>query len=283
MKYLDFEVKNMAIITKIGNAKLISGAVNYFGANFTFDEEFAAVPGIKAVEFLKNKNKYRRELVDGTCDIPNELLKDKASFEMRIVAGTTIGTQWTSIPITESGAVLPEEPEEELPEGLSYVKTIPGEEEVALVKASTNGLEYSQDGGETWNSGVSGVPEVPSRPKDAVFGRTNGDWVRIDKTIDELRKEIDALTGGDSIVEVKVDGVALTPTDGAVDIDLSPYAKIEDVAQDYATKAEVSDLQTLQGTAETVSDIDYSTTDMPDVISAYNTLLSALRNRGVIE
>ena len=38
----------------------------------------------------------------------------------------------------------------------------------------------------------------------------------------------------------------------------------------------------MTGTAETVSDIDYGTSDISDVISAYNTLLSALRTRGVI-
>lgn len=273
MKYLEFKVSNMTISRVAGDkTALISGAVNYFGLHFDFDEEFAAVPGIKAVEFLKNKNKYRKELIDGACAIPNELLKDKQSFEMRVVAGTIIGTQWTAVAITESGAVLPDEPEEEAPEGLSYVMTIPGEYEVALVRATTNGMEYSTDGGETWNSGVSGVPEVPSRPKDAIFGRTNGDWVRIDKMIEEA---------GGGIAEVKVDGTALTPVDGAVDIDLSEYAKTEDVAATYATQQSVSELQTLTGTASQLTALDYSETDTTVIVTKINEIISALQARGI--
>lgn len=272
MKYLEYEVKNMAITAKNGNAKLISGAVNYFGLHFTFDEEFASIPGAKAVEFFKNRNKIRVDLADDACAIPNELLTDKTAFEIRVASGNTIGTPWISIGITESGIIMPEEPEEELPDTIEYVKTFTGDEAAPLLRATTNGLEYSQNG-EEWQSGVSGVPEVNSSPKNAIWGRKWGDWVRIDKMLEEAR---------DGITEVKVDGIALTPTDGAVDIDLSAYAKTTDVAQDYATKTEVGNLQTLQGTAETVSDIDYSTTNISDVISAYNTLLSALRTRGVI-
>jgi len=274
MKYIEFDVKNMAI-TRTPNDKtpLISGAVSYFGLHFNFDEEFVAIPGGKRVEFIKKNNKDSRDLVDGKCGIPNWILTDKDEFQIRVTSGTTIGTQWQKIAITEGGIIMPEELEEEAPPTMEYVKTASGDEAAPYLRASTNGLEYSQNG-EDWNSGVSGVPEVPSRPKDAIFGRTNGDWVRIDKMIEEA--------AGGSIREVKVDGVALTPTDGAVDIDLSAYAKTADVAATYAEKTTVDALQTLTGTAETVSDIDYSTTDISDVISAYNTLLSALRTRGVI-
>lgn len=272
MKYLEFDVKNMSI-TKSQKDKtpLISGAVNYFGLQFNFDEEFADIPGAKAVEFCKNRNNVRVDLIDGKCQLPNELLTDKGSFEMRVISGNTIGTKWITMTIEEGGVILPESPDEELPETMEYVKTYTGDEAAPLLRASTNGLEYSTDGVD-WNSGVSGVPEVPTRPKDAVFGRTNGDWVRIDKMIEELQTEVSEMTGADAIVEVKVDGVALTKEDGAVNIDLSTYAK----------KSEVEALQTLHGTAETISDIDYSTADISDVISAYNTLLSALRTRGVI-
>lgn len=273
MKYLEFDVKNMVISRTVGDkTTLISGAVNYFGAHFNFDDEFASIPGAKAVEFFKNKQTRRIDLVDNQCAIPNELLTDKANFEMRVVSGNTIGTTWLGVGITESGVIMPEEPEEEAPSGMEYVKTASGENAAPYLRASTNGLEYSQNG-EDWNSGVSGVPEVPTRPKDAIFGRTNGDWVRIDKMIEEA---------GGGISEVKVDGVVLTPVEGAVDIDLSAYAKIADLASEYATKTEVADLQTLTGTAETVTDIDYSTTDISDVITSYNALLSALRARGVI-
>lgn len=274
MKYLEFKVSNMAISRVAGDkTALISGAVNYFGLHFDFDEEFAAIPGAKTVEFYKNRNKIRVDLVDNACAIPNELLTDKQAFEIRVASGNTIGTTWQSIGITESGVIMPEEPEEELPATMEYVKTFTGDEAAPLLRATTNGLEYSTNG-EDWNSGVSGVPEVPSRPKDAIFGRTNGDWVRIDKMIEEA--------AGGGITEVKVDGTALTPVDGAVDIDLTPYAKTTDVANTYATQQSVNDLQTLTGTAEAIADLDYSTTEVSDVVAALNGLLTALRARGVI-
>lgn len=271
MKYLEFDVKNMAISRTAGDkTALISGAVNYFGVHFNFDEEFAAIPGAKAVEFYKNRNKIRADLVDGACAIPNELLTDKANFEMRVVSGNTIGTTWTSVGITESGVILPEIPEEEAPESMEYVKTYTGDQAAPLLRATTNGLEYSTNG-EIWNSGVSGVPEVNTSPKNAIWGRKWGDWVRIDKIIDELKEQISAVTGTNAIVEVKVDGVALTPTDGAVDIDLSAYAKTADIA----------DLQTLTGTAGTLELLDYSETDTSTIVTKINEIITLLQTRGV--
>lgn len=282
MKYINYDVKSMAISPSQGEkTKLISGAVNYFGLHFNFDDEFAEIPGGKAVEFFKNKQTRRIDLVDNQCAIPNELLADKSNFEIRVISGNTIGTTWLSVGITESGIITPEEPEEEAPSGMEYVKTTSGDEAVPYLREASNGLEYSKDGVD-WNSGLDGVPEVPATPKGAIFGRANKDWVRIDKMIDELKEQVSNLTGSNAIVEVKVDGTALTPVDGSVDIDLSAYAKTSDLASEYATKTEVAALQTLTGTAETVTDIDYSTTDISDVITSYNALLSALRARGVI-
>lgn len=276
MKYINYDVKNMAISLTAGEkTKLISGAVNYFGLHFNFDDEFASIPGAKAVEFFKNKQTRRVDLVDNQCAIPNELLTDKANFEMRVVSGNTIGTTWLSVGITESGVIMPEEPEEESPSGMEYVKTASGENAAPYLRASTNGLEYSQNG-EDWNSGVSGVPEVPSRPKGAAYLRKNGDWVNAEEYLAENGGETNVIN------EVQVDGTALPVTDKSVNIDLSAYAKTADLASEYATKTEVSELQTLTGTAETVTDIDYSTTDISDVITSYNALLSALRARGVI-
>lgn len=273
MKYINYDVKNMAISLTAGEkTKLISGAVNYFGLHFNFDDEFAEIPGAKAVEFFKNKQTRRVDLVDNQCAIPNELLTDKANFEMRVVSGNTIGTTWLGVGITESGIITPEEPEEEAPSGMEYVKTASGENAAPYLRASTNGLEYSQNG-EDWNSGVSGVPEVPTRPKDAIFGRTNGDWVRIDKMIEE--------SADGSISEVKVDGVALTPVDGSVDIDLSAYAKTDDLASKYATKTEVADLQTLTGTATGLTDLDYSETDTTNIVTKINEIIGVLKARGI--
>lgn len=272
MKYLEFDVKNMSITRSSGDkTALISGAVNYFGLHFKFDDEFASVPGAKAVEFYKNRNKIRVDLVDNACAIPNELLTDNKVFEIRVISGNTIGTQWQQIGIAESGVIMPEEPEEELPATMEYVKTFTGDTAAPLLRASTNGLEYSTNG-EDWNSGVSGVPEVPSRPKDAIFGRTNGDWVRIDKMIEE---------NGGGITEVKVDGTALTPTDGAVDIDLSAYAKTADVATTYATQQSVSDLQTLTGIANQLTALDYSETDTATIVTKINEIIGVLQARGI--
>lgn len=276
MKYIEFDVKNMAISRTAGDkTALISGAVNYFGLHFNFDDEFAEIQGTKSVEFYKNRNKIRVDLVDNQCAIPNELLTDKANFEIRVVSGNTIGTTWIGVGITESGVIMPEEPEEEAPSGMEYVKTASGENAVPYLRASTNGLEYSQNG-EDWNSGVSGVPEVPSRPKGAAYLRKNGDWVNAEEYLAENGGETNVIN------EVQVDGNALPVTDKSVNIELSAYAKTSDLASEYATKTEVADLQTLTGTAETVTDIDYSTTDISDVITSYNALLSALRARGVI-
>lgn len=273
MKYINYDVKNMAISPSQGEkTKLISGAVNYFGVHFSFDDEFSAIPGGKAVEFYKNKQTRRVDLVENQCAIPNELLTDNKNFEMRVISGNTIGTTWASVAITESGVIMPEEPEEEAPSGMEYVKTASGENAAPYLRAGTNGLEYSQDG-EEWNSGVSGVPEVPNRPKDAIFGRANGDWVRIDKMIEEA--------SGGGIGEVKVDGVALAPVDGSVDIDLSAYAKTADLASEYATKTEVADLQTLTGAATELTDLDYSETDTTNIVTKINEIIGVLKARGI--
>lgn len=266
----------MAISPSQGEkTKLISGAVNYFGVHFNFDEEFASIPGAKAVEFYKNRNKIRVDLVDNQCAIPNELLTDKANFEIRVVSGNTIGTTWLGVGITESGVIMPEEPEEEAPSGMEYVKTASGETAAPYLKATTNGLEYSKDG-EIWQSGVSGVPEVEKTKKPKAYLRTYGDWIDAENYLSENGGETNVIN------EVQVDGTALPVTDKSVNIDLSAYAKTADIASEYATKTEVAALQTLTGTAETVTDIDYSTTDISDVITAYNSLLSALQARGVI-
>lgn len=276
MKYLEFDISNMAI-TKNSKDRttLISGAVSYFGLHFNFDEEFADIPGGKSVEFMKKNNKDRRDLVDGKCEIPNWILTDKDTFSMRVICGNTIGTQWAQVNIAEGGIIMPEEPEEEAPSGMEYVKTASGENAAPYLRASTNGLEYSQNG-EDWNSGVSGVPEVPSRPKGAAYLRKNGDWVNAEEYLAENGGETNVIN------EVQVDGTALPVTDKSVNIDLSAYAKTADADAKYAEKSTVDALQTLTGTAETVTDIDYSTTDISDVITSYNALLSALRARGVI-
>ncbi len=265
MKYILFDVKNMAI-TKTDKSPIVSGAVDYFGIEFTFDEEFAGISGAKAVEFIKKNNKDRRDLVDRKCQIPNWILADKEQFQMRVITGNTIGTKWASVSIEEGGIIMPEEPEEEAPPSMEYVKTESGENAAPYLRAATNGLEFSKDG-ETWESGVIGVPEVPKKPEGGKYLRAYGDWI--------LQEERDAVS------EVKVNGEAITPIDGAVDIDLSTYAKTADVASTYAEKTTVDGLQTLTGTASQLTALDYSETDTTTIVAKINEIVGALQARGV--
>ena len=190
MKYLEFEVKNMAISRAQGDKiNPVSGSVNYFGVHFIFDEEFGLIPGTKSVEFYKNKKNIRRDLVDGGCVIPKEMLVDKTAFEIRVISGSEVATPWVTISVTESGSIQPDIPEEELPESLGYVKTQTGDSAVAMLRKGANGLEFSQNG-EDWEGGVNGIPDVPKTPKDATYVRKNGDWVQF-----EAPEQVEGLTG----------------------------------------------------------------------------------------
>lgn len=272
MKYLEFDIQNMAI-TKNSKDKtaLISGAVGYFGLHFNFDDEFSAIPGGKLVEFIKKNNKDRRDLVDGKCEIPNWILTDKDQFQIRVTCGTTIGTQWASVNITEGGIIMPEEPEEEAPSGMEYVKTQSGESAAPYLRAASNGLEFSKDG-ETWEGGISGVPEVPKKPNGGKYVRAYGDWV--------LQEETDP-ENVNIIEEVKVNGTALQVENKSVNIDLSAYAKSADVAGEYATKTSVDALQTLTGAASGLELLDYSETDTSAIVTKINEIITLLQTRGV--
>lgn len=187
MQYLEFEVKNMTL-SRLGADKTqpISGSVNYFGVHFTFDEVFSTIPGVKAVEFYKGKRTIRKALTDGSCAIPKEMLADKTAFEIRVISGETVGTTWLSVTVAESGTIVPDEPDEELPDTMSYVKSPTGDKAVAMLRKGDNGLEFSQNG-EDWENGVSGIPEVPKTPKNVAYVRKNGDWVQYtEPTTDEL-------------------------------------------------------------------------------------------------
>lgn len=178
MKYLEFDIKNMTITRTAGDkVTLVSGAVNYFGLHFNFDEEFEALTGLKYVEFYKNRRNIKKELINGSCVIPNEMLTDKTAFDVRAINGDMVATPWISVTVTESGTILPESPEEELPDTMSYVKSLIGDNSVALLRKGDAGLEFSPNGSD-WESGVSGVPEVPKTPKNATYLRKNGDWVQ---------------------------------------------------------------------------------------------------------
>lgn len=193
MKYLEFEVNNMTLGRKKDDKTApISGSVNYFGVSVAFDEDFESIPGGKSVEFFKNKATVRCDLVDGKCGIPNEILRDKDAFEMRVVSGCTVATPWVKIVITESGAIAPEEPGEEPTEGMEYVKTQSGDEALPYMRMGANGPEFSQDG-KDWQSGVSGVPDVPfdKKDKNKTYVRKNGDWVPLDDELTDYAKQKD--------------------------------------------------------------------------------------------
>lgn len=274
--YLEFEVKNMSVARKsTDKTPLISGSVDHYGLHIEFDPAFSEIPGIKAVEFIKKNNKERLELVDGKCAIPNWILTDKDTFQIRVVSGTTTGTTWQQVAITEGGIIMPEKPEEEAPIGTEYVKTLSGEYSVALIRSSTNGLEYSTDGGETWNSGVSGVPEVPARPKDAAYLRKNGDWVNAEEYLTENGGEANAID------EVKVNGEVLPIEEKSVNIDLSEYAKTADVDAKYAEKTTVEALKTLTGEASALELLDYSETDTSAIVTRINEIITLLQTRGI--
>lgn len=181
MKYLEFEVKDMAISRKAGDKTApISGSVNYYGVRFNFDEAFSEVPGVKAVEFFKNRRNIRVDLTDGACVIPNEFLCDKLPFEMRIISGNAVATPWAQVTVTESGVIHPEVPDEELPNNMSYVKSLTGDSTVAVIRKGDTGFEFSQNG-EDWESGINGIPDVPKMPKNAKYVRRNGDWVQYEE------------------------------------------------------------------------------------------------------
>lgn len=215
MKYINYEIKNMTIsrvsAASVGNP--ISGAMNYFGVHFDFDEEFSQIAGAKACEFYKNRKTIKVDLVDGQCAIPNEFLADKTPFEMRVVSGTMIGTPWIAVTITESGTVLSGEPEEEAEPGTEYVRTVSGDEAVALFKAENGKLMFSQNG-KDFIPGLDGVPEVPATPKDATYVRKNGDWVEF-----EAPQVVEGLAGTAS---------ALTELDPAADLQTA-VAKINEI------------------------------------------------------
>lgn len=271
MEYLEFNVKGMAISQASGSKKLISGAVNYFGLHFNFDEEFANIPGGKAVEFSKNRQSRRVDLVDGACAIPNELLTDNKNFEMRVVSGNTVGTTWLSVGITESGVIFPERPEEEPPAAMEYVKTESGDGAVPFLRAITNGLEYSHNGLD-WESGISGVPEVPKKPSGGKYVRSYGDWVLTEDP-----------TGEENIIEeVKVNDVTVPIENKSVNIDLSEYQKKNEAEEKYATKNEVTELQTLSGTASQLTLLDYGETDTATIVSKINEIIAAMQTRGIV-
>lgn len=266
MKYLEFEVKNMTLNRKGGDKTTpISGAVNYFGVSVAFDEDFESVPGGKAVEFFKNKALKRYDLIDGKCSIPNEFLKDSGAFEMRILSGGTVATPWVKIAITESGPITPEEPEEQPEEGMEYVKTQSGDNAVPFLRAGTNGLEFSHNG-ENWEGGLSGVPEVPSKPKDQKYMRVHGDWVPYEEP---------------DIPEVP----DLTELQKTVRTNSEEVSKIPDmetkVSENTQAIEELKKVEGLTGSASALAELTDGETDPATISATVNAIIALLKERGI--
>lgn len=206
MKYIEFDIKGMNISRTNGDkTALISGAVNYFGLHFNPDAEFTSLAGVKYCEFYKNKSTKRVELVENACAIPNDFLKDKTPFEIRVISGNMIATPWVVVSITESGVITPDEPEEEAPENSAYVKTPTGENAIAFIRGGENGMEYSSDG-ENWQNGVNGIPDVPKSKEDLSYVRKNGDWVPLE--VPE-QTDVEGLTGTATSLATLNDGATL--------------------------------------------------------------------------
>lgn len=249
MKYLEFEVKNMTLGRKKDDKTApISGSVNYFGVSVAFDEDFESIPGGKSVEFFKNKATVRCDLVDGKCGIPNEILRDKDAFEMRVVSGCTVATPWVKIVITESGAIAPEEPEEQPDEGMEYVKTQNGDASLPYMRMGDHGPEFSQDG-KDWQNGVSGVPDVPAKPKDQKYMRVHGDWVPYEEP---------------DIPEVP----GLTELQGKVDTNAQAIEELKNV-------------EGLAGAASALTELSDGETDPAAIAAKVNEIISLLKVRGI--
>lgn len=211
MKYLEYDINNMTISKTAGNkTSPISGSVNYFGVHFNFDDEFAAISGAKAAEFFKEHNNVRVDLVDGKCLIPNDMLKSKEPFEMRVLSGNSIATPWFSVALTESGQIASEEPGEDAPAGTEYVKTESGDKAVPYIRKGTNGLEYSQDG-TTWNE--TGGAEAGSSGEANVIETVKLNGTALDVTEKAVNIQIEGLTGTASVVDAIADTDSATTSD----------------------------------------------------------------------
>lgn len=245
MKYLQYSVSNMAVTRDNTDRTIVtSGSVGYYGIELTFDEEFAEIAGTKAVEFYKDKHTYKRDLADGKVTIPKEVLKDAKGFDFRVISGSTVATSWATVGVTESGVIEEENPDTPAPAGYEYVKTPSGDEAVPYFRAGLNGLEYSTDG-TNYVPGLEGLQDVPSTPSGQKYIRENGAWVAFDPD--------------EAITEVQLNGTALTPSSGSVNVIV----------------------EGLQGTATQLEALDTDETDIPTIVAKINAIIGVLQSRGI--
>lgn len=206
-------------------AVLISGATDYFGLHFTYDEEFASLEEVKTCEFFKNRKTVKVDLVDGYCAVPNEILRDKNPFEMRIVSGNTVGTPWVAVAITEGGIIInDDEPEELAPMGTAYVKTLTGENNISMIRDNDGAFEYSKDG-QNWktvnystNNGNSENVESPVISDEQINERiesylSDNDYAKNTDVDNKIRNAISDIDINSAVTEVtKIDKVRFYDT-----------------------------------------------------------------------
>lgn len=179
MQYIKFRTSGSSL-SKNDKTPIISGSINFYGIEIEFDDFWNNLPGTKEVQFCKNRNRVKRDLENGKCIIPNDFIEDKHSFDMRVVSGDRFATPWIPVVLTEGGPLFQDNPEEDLPEDLTYVKTPKGDQAISQLRVGENGLEYSVNGID-WESAINGIPDVPKTIEDMEYLRKRGDWVPIEK------------------------------------------------------------------------------------------------------
>lgn len=179
IRYIKFKASEF-YLTRDDKTPIISGSINFYGIEIEFDEFWRNLPGTKQIEFYKSRNRVQHDLIEGKCILPNEFISDKSPFEMRLISGETIATPWIQVILTEGGPLFGDEPEENMPDDLAYVKTPKDETAISQLRAGEHGLEYSVDG-ITWESAVNGIPDVPRTPEDESYVRKRGDWIPTEK------------------------------------------------------------------------------------------------------
>lgn len=179
MRYIKFKASEFSL-TRDDKTPIVSGSIDFYGIEITFDELWKNLPGTKQIEFYKSRRYEKLDLVEERCILPNDFIADKAPFEMRLSSGDTIATPWISVTLTEGGPLFADKPDEEIPENLSFVKTPKGDNAISQLRVGENGLEYSINGID-WEAAINGIPDVPRNTDDISYLRKRGDWIPKEK------------------------------------------------------------------------------------------------------
>lgn len=179
MHYVKFKTVGTTL-SKIDKMPIVSGSVNFYGIEVEFDDFWNNLSGTKTVQFYKNRNRVEHDLIDGRSILPNSFIEDRSPFEMRVCSGDSFATPWIQVILSEGGPLFSDVPDEDLPEDLSFVKTLKGEYAIALLRNGPTGLEYSING-VNWESAINGIPDVPRNTDDISYLRKRGDWIPVEK------------------------------------------------------------------------------------------------------